>query len=214
LSGGADERHQERLRAEQAERRRFAELVHDGPVQHLAALGQMLDALTHALDAGEGAAARAIAVRARAVAGDAAADLRDLAAALEPPALHDDGLAVAVRELADRVAVRRGIAVELELPVTDALGESARSGLYQIVREGLDQAVRRGPPTRVTVALTSTPGGGIELVLADDGARERRQAVLDGLAERAATLNGAFTYERVGTTTTITVRLPPSAAAL
>jgi signal transduction histidine kinase len=214
LSGGADERHQERLRAEQAERRRFAELVHDGPVQHLAALGQMLDAVTLALDAGDGDAAREIAVRARAVAGDASADLRDLAAALEPPALHDDGLAVAVRELADRVAARRGIAVEVALPVPDELGESARSGLYQIVREALDQAVRRGPPQRITVALTSTPGGGIELVLGDDGARERRQAVLDGLAERAAALNGAFAYERVETTTTITVKLPPSAAAL
>jgi len=214
LSGGADERHQERLRAEQAERRRFAELIHDGPVQHLAALGQMLDAIAHALEASDTAAAREIAARARSVAGDASADLRDLAAALEPPGLHDEGLAAAVRELADRAAARRGIAVELELPVADALGESARSGLYQIVREALDQAVRRGPPKRVTVALTPTTGGGIELILGDDGARERRQAVLDGLAERAAALNGSFTYERAGTTTKIVVTLPPSAAAL
>ena len=29
-------------------------------------------------------------------------------------------------------------------------------------------------------------------MVADDGAQERRQAVLDGLAERAAELNGTF----------------------
>ena len=40
----------ERLLAERAERRRIAEQLHDGPVQHVAALSQMLDALTHALD--------------------------------------------------------------------------------------------------------------------------------------------------------------------
>ena len=34
----------ERLLAEQEERRRLAELLHDGPVQQLSAISQMLDA--------------------------------------------------------------------------------------------------------------------------------------------------------------------------
>ncbi len=34
----------ERILAEQEERRRLAELLHDGPVQQLAAISQMLDA--------------------------------------------------------------------------------------------------------------------------------------------------------------------------
>ena len=34
----------ERLVAERDERRRLAELIHDGPVQHVAAIAQMLDA--------------------------------------------------------------------------------------------------------------------------------------------------------------------------
>ena len=48
----SDDALRERLLAERDERRRIAELLHDGPVQHLAALGQMLGAAQHALDDG------------------------------------------------------------------------------------------------------------------------------------------------------------------
>ena len=46
----------ERLLAERAERRRIAEQLHDGPVQHVAALCQMLDAAVQALEEDDGAA--------------------------------------------------------------------------------------------------------------------------------------------------------------
>ena len=42
----------ERILAEQEERRRLAELLHDGPVQHLSAIAQMLDAALADLDGG------------------------------------------------------------------------------------------------------------------------------------------------------------------
>ncbi len=43
----------ERILAEQDERRRLAELIHDGPVQHLSAITQMLDAALEAVRTGE-----------------------------------------------------------------------------------------------------------------------------------------------------------------
>lgn len=202
----------ERLRAERDERRRLAELVHDGPVQHLAALGQMLDAAALALAQGDTAGTTALVARAREVTREASADLRDLIAGFEPPTLHEDGFAAAVRELADRVAIRRGVHVEIDSPAANLLGERASSGLYQIVREGLDQAVRRGPPRHVSISLTQTPVGGIALVLTDDAAQERRQVVLAGLAERTDDLNGTFSYDRTESATTIRITLPPSAA--
>jgi len=216
LTGPEAERAQlrERLAAERDERRRLAELIHDGPVQHVAALAQMLDAARLSLDAGDVEAARGIVARALEVARETSVDLRDVAAGLEPEALHEAGFEAAVRELAERVAGRRGVALELELGGAGRLGEGARSGLYQIVRETLDQAVRRGPPSTVRVILRETPGGGVELVVGDDGSRERRQAVLDGLAGRAADLNGTFAAERTEHGTTISVVLPPSATSL
>jgi signal transduction histidine kinase len=83
-----------------------------------------------------------------------------------------------------------------------------------VIREALEQAARRGPPSAVRISLVRTPTGGVELVVSDDGAPERRQAVLDGLAERAAELNGSFEASRDETWTTIRIVLPPSAARL
>jgi two-component system, NarL family, sensor kinase len=209
---GGDDRLRERLRAERAERRRLAELVHDGPVQHLAAIGQMLDAARSAYEDGDTQDAQALVTRAREIVTEASADLRELIAGYEPAALHEDGLAAAVRELADRVGTRRGVTVTIDLPAAGLLGESARSGLYQLVREALDQAIRRGPPGSVSVSLTQTGTGGVLLVVTDDGAQERRQVVLDGLAERTEELNGTFEHDRSETSTTIRITLPPSAA--
>ena len=203
----------ERLRAERDERRRLAELIHDGPVQLVSAIAQMLDAAQHALAAGDVASGTPIVARALAVAREASVDLRDIVSGIEPDALRDLGLAAAVGELAERHAARRGVTFELDLAAGDGLGDGAQSGLYQIVRDALDQAVRRGPPTTVTVAI-APDGGGVELRIVDNGAQERREAVLDALAERVAELNGTFSSETAPTGTSIIVRLPPSAAGL
>jgi len=203
----------ERLLAERAERRRIAEQLHDGPVQHVAALSQMLDALVQALDAGDLPASGPIAARALAVARSTADELRGIVAGLEPITLDEIGLAAAVREVAERTVGRRGATVALEVD-EGGLGEGARSNVFQVIREALDQAARRGPPSAVAVTLARTPTGGVELVVSDDGAPERRQAVLDGLAERAAELNGSFEATRDDTWTTIRIVLPPSAARL
>jgi signal transduction histidine kinase len=203
----------ERLLAERAERRRIAEQLHDGPVQHVAALAQMLDSAVHELERDNATAGKRIAARALQVARDAAEELRSIVSGLEPVALHEIGLEAAVRELAERTAGRRGAAVTVAIDEA-GVGEGARSSLFQVIREALDQAIRRGPPTHVSVTLTQTHPGGVELVISDDGAPERRQAVIDGLAERAAELNGTFDARRDGPWTTIRLVLPPSAARL
>jgi signal transduction histidine kinase len=203
----------ERLRAERDERRRLAELIHDGPVQLVAAIAQMLDAAHAALSGGDVRSGSAIVERALAVAREASVDLREIVTGIEPHALRELGLAAALGELAERHAVRRGVAFELDVAAGDDLGDSARSGLYQIVRDALDQAVRRGPPARVSITIAPAAGG-VELRIADDGGQERRQAVLDALAERAAELNGTFACETTPAGTSLAVRLPPSAARL
>jgi signal transduction histidine kinase len=203
----------ERLLAERAERRRIAEQLHDGPVQHVAALCQMLDAAVQALEDDDGAAGVRLTARGLAVARDTAEELRGIVAGLEPVTLHEIGLAAAVRELAERTAGRRGATLDISVD-DDDLGEGASSSLFQIVREALDQAVRRGPPSTVKLSLGRTRAGGVQLEVSDDGAPERRQAVIDGLAERASELNGTFDAIRDGRWTTIRIVLPPSAARL
>jgi signal transduction histidine kinase len=202
----------ERLVAEQDERRRLGELIHDGPVQHLAAIAQMLDAAAAATAEGDAAGAHPIVVRALTLTREASGDLRELVSGLEPDALREHGFATAVALLSQRLAARRGIAVETDVEAGEALGEAAAIGLYQIVRESLDQAIRRGPPTRISIQLAPTTAGGVELTVSDNGSGERRQAVLDGLAERAESLNAAFSVEQhPGEGTAVRVTVPPSA---
>jgi signal transduction histidine kinase len=204
----------ERLRAERDERRRLAELIHDGPVQLVSAIAQMLDAAHHAISEGDIASGAPIVERALAVAREVNVDLREIVSGIEPDALRELGLAAAIGELAERLATRRGVTFDLDVAGGDDLGEGAQSGLYQIVRDALDHAVRRGPPTRVTISITEVAGGGVELRVADDGAQERREAVLDALADRATELNGTFSSETAAAGTWIAIRLPPSAASL
>jgi two-component system NarL family sensor kinase len=203
----------ETILAEQEERRRLAELLHDGPVQHLSALAQMLDAGLAAVRSGEADRADEILARALVLARDTTRELRGLSEDLEPRALRELGFAVAVEAYARRVSTRRGVDVSLDVSDGDSLGEHAQTALFQIVREAMDQAVRRGAPTRIEVTLRATEAGGAELVVSDDGPPERRAAVLEALAERAATLNARFTSEvRYPRGSTIRIELPPSAA--
>ena len=203
----------ERILAEQEERRRLAELLHDGPVQQLSALTQMVDAALETVREGEGRRADEILERALSLARGATQDLRALCDELEPRALRELGFASAVGTLARRVAARREVEIELDVEAGDELGEHAQVGLYQIVREALDQAVRRGAPTRIEISVRVLEGGGAELEVSDDGPPERRSAVLELLAERASTLNARFTSEaRWPRGSTIRVELPPSAA--
>jgi two-component system NarL family sensor kinase len=203
----------ERILAEQEERRRLAELIHDGPVQHLSAITQMVEAALDSVRSRDLPLAAETLARGLALAREAAQDLRALCEDLEPRALRELGFAAAVTALGRRVEARREIEVAMDVAHGDELGEHAQTGLFQIVSDAVDQAVRRGALTRIEVAVREVDGGGVELSVSDDGPPERRSAVLEMLAERAATLNGRFTSEaRWPRGSTIRIELPPSSA--
>jgi len=199
--------------SEQEERRRVAELIHDGPVQQLSAISQMLDAGLAELDGGDHDRAKQVFARSLELARDAARDLRQLCDDLEPRVLQQLGFASAATALTRRISSRHDIEIEVDVEAAETLGENAAVALYQILREAIEQAVKRGGLTRIEISLQATDAGGVELVVQDDGSPERRAAVLDALAERAATLNGRFSSEvRFPRGSTIRIDVPPVAA--
>jgi signal transduction histidine kinase len=138
--------------------------------------------------------------------------LRDLSFNIEPVVLRDQGFASAVEELANQLGLEHQVQIEVDVAEAARLGEKERVGLYQIVRESLSQAVRRGPPSRISVTMSLTPGGQIETIVADNGTGERRTAALEAIGERASTLNGRFSVEQgADGGTAIRVVLPPYA---
>ena len=200
------------ITAEQDERRRLALFLHDGPVQNLAGIALMLDAAVQAIDEDRPEAARAIMASALERHRETIRSLRDLSFNIEPVVLRDQGFGAAVGELANQLGMEHRVQIEVDVAPAARLGEKEQVGLYQIVRESLNQAVRRGPPSMISVTIQETQGGQIETIVADNGTGERRTAALAAIGERASTLNGRFSVEQgVDGGTAIRVVLPPYA---
>jgi signal transduction histidine kinase len=184
------------ITAEQDERRRLALFLHDGPVQNLAGIALMLDAAVQAIDDGRPEAARGIMASALERHRETIRSLRDLSFNIEPVVLRDQGFGAAVAELANQLGMEHRVQIEVDVAPAARLGEKEQVGLYQIVRESLNQAVRRGPPSKISVTINEVAAGQIETVVADNGTGERRTAALEAIGERASTLNGRFSVEQ------------------
>jgi two-component system, NarL family, sensor kinase len=201
------------LAAEQDERRRIALFLHDGPVQSLAGVALMLDASLDLIRRGEHEQAREIMDRALSRTRTTVGELRDLSFNLEPVALRDHGFAAAVDALAQTRGREHRIEVTLDVALIDSLVEQTQAALYQIVREALEEAIRRGPPSRFDVAATADVPGTLRLVIKDDAPTERRRRALEVLGERARTLGANLTldHEVGGTTMCLELRGQPTA---
>ena len=199
--------------AEQEERRRLALFLHDVPVQAMSGIALMLDGVIDAVERGATEDATRILRMAVGRQRETIRELRDLSFALEPVVLRDRGFGPAVQALAEQVGLSHRIQVELDVEAGETLAERAQAALYQIIRAAIDQAVRRGPPTRISVRITST-NGGVETVIVDDSPGERRRRSFDAIAERAHTLQGHVAVEAGpdGEGTALRVTLPPYTA--
>jgi signal transduction histidine kinase len=199
--------------AEQEERRRLALFLHDGPVQSLAGIGLMLDAAVGSIGVDRVDEAERILRGALERHRETIRSLRDLSFNIEPVVLRDQGFGPAVRAFAEQVGLSNRVQVDLDLAAADGLSEKTRVALYQIIREAVNQALRRGPPTRISITVAEAADGSVETVIADDGTGERRRATFDAIEERARTLSGKLVVEAgPDGGTAVRVVLPPYAA--
>jgi two-component system sensor histidine kinase UhpB len=209
------------LLAQEQERRRVAEDLHDGPVQQLVGLGLTLDALGAELRARDPGAAAGVA-RAAAAARDSVKALRRAIFDLHPMALEELGFAAATRALVQRLEWR-GARVSLDLAAADGLSETHRTVAFRIVQEAIANVVRHAEPTRVAITARAEDDR-LVIEVADDGrgfdlarARPRIQGGHLGLAamnERAALAGGEMTISSApGQGTTLRLVLPAAAPA-
>jgi two-component system, NarL family, sensor kinase len=198
------------IAAEQDERRRLALFLHDGPVQQLSGIALMLDGALHSLTTERTTEAREIIEAALAQHRATIRELRDLSFALEPVVLRDHGFAPAVRALADQAASSHRVAFDVE--VETELGATAGIALYTIIRELVDQALRRGTPTRMRIQVSGQPDGAVVATVADDAEPERRRRNLEAIEERVVQLHGTLEVETGPEGTQIRVSLPAHTA--
>ncbi len=199
------------ISAEQDERRRIALFLHDGPVQNLAGIALMLDAAIHSVQTGKLEDAQQVLGTALDRQRATIRELRDLSFALEPVVLRDQGFGPALQALADQLGTANRIRVELEVDDAQLAGQTAQVALYTIIRELLEQTIRRGPPTRISVGIRATADGGLETVVGDDAEPERRRRSFEAIDERVKQLHGTIEVDASDTGTQVVVRLPPYA---
>ncbi len=203
---------QERLlEAEQDERRRIALFLHDGPVQNLSGIALMLDAAVHSIEAGQHeqalAVIRSVLVRQR----ETIRELRDLSFALEPVVLRDQGFGPALKALAEQMGTSSEVRIDLDVALAEELGQNTQAAVYTIVRECLEQSIRRNA-ARIDVRMVETSDGATEIVITDDGAGERRRRIYEAIEERVRQLFGTLEIESEPGTT-VRVLLPSHAAS-
>ena len=142
------------LDAEERERARLAESLHDGPLQQLAATRQ---------DVRDGAATD------RLVAGlDAAiAEARAIVSAFHPEISRELGFEASLRAAVAPFVAHRPV----ELVVSSAVDDGALTGtlLPRVAQELVVNAVKHGHSSHIDVAVSTLDGGAIVLTVCDDG---------------------------------------------
>jgi two-component system NarL family sensor kinase len=199
------------IAAEQDERRRIALFLHDGPVQNLAGIALMLDAALHSITTGKLDDAQSVLSSALDRQRATIRELRDLSFALEPVVLRDQGFGPALQELAEQVGTTNRIRIDLDVAAAEEIGEAAQVATYTIIRELLDQAIRRGPPTTVKVSMRATGDGGLETCVTDNAEPERRRRSFEAIEERVKQLHGKIDVDVDDEGTSVVVTLPPYA---
>ena len=117
-------------------------------------------------------------------------------------------------KLAEQLGLEHSLQIDVDVEAAERLREKDQVGLYQIIRESLNQAVLQGPPTRIAVRRPrGADAGGLETIVSDNGKGERRKALLDALDERVTTLNGSLLGRGAGRDGGTTIHALPAYAA-
>jgi signal transduction histidine kinase len=189
------ELHASRTRIVQAgdeERRRLERNLHDGAQQRLLSLGLALQ-LARAELGPQANGATELLAEAEDELRAALDELRELARGIHPAILTDQGLAAAVRSLAERSAVP----VNLVTVPDERLGEPIEAAAYFIVSESLANCAKYAHASSVRVSVARCDGKAV-IDIADNGAGGADPACgsgLRGLSDRVQTLDGTFSLD-------------------
>ena len=185
--------------AEERERRRIAQVLHDDLQQMLMAAQLHL----RSLDKTENAAKRNEIMRKMQNMLERSFKLtRSLSVELSPPVLHDHGLAAALEWLAAQARKHHGVNVSVEAdPSANPKAIDVRVFLFQAVRELLLNAVKHAAGSPVHIMMKGIGSGKLRVIVSDrgpgfDSARLDQQGIqLGGLGlfsirERMASFGG------------------------
>jgi len=206
------------LEAQEAERGRLAQEVHDGPAQALTNAIFQADYVERVIDEDRDLARTEVSLL-RDLLRRELDDVRTFITHLRPPRLDQLGLDGAIREAATTFSALTGVAVEISLEASsDRLAEAEQTVVLRVVQEALQNVRKHAAAHGVTVASRMASPEWI-LEVRDDGrgfdvgavaARGRRNFGLQFMRERAELIGARFEVRSRPTGGTIVVLTIPT----
>lgn len=156
------------VEATEEERRRIAAELHDGPIQHIAAVVFRLESVRGQLERGDvDGLAGAVALTQDELR-EEVVELRRLVIQLRPPILDQLGLEDALRDHVDTVGRDAGLECEMALGLGDRLDPDLETVVYRVSQEALSNVIKHAQAAHVWVSLEDQ-NGQVALEVRDDG---------------------------------------------
>jgi len=212
------------LCAQDYERRRIAQELHDSTAQDLAALAMNLARMDLQIE-GLDARSRQIVGESVQLANRCMQEIRDFSYLLHPPTLDDYGLVSALQGYADGFSRRSGIGVKLDMPADlGRLPHEAETALFRVVQEALTNVQRHSGSPVAAIRLVREAGcvilevrdkgRGFQIGSLEDGHSGSRIGLgLKGMKERIRQLGGSLEIKSDHHGTQIRASLPIPEAA-
>jgi two-component system sensor histidine kinase DegS len=205
------------LEAQEAERARLAQEVHDGPAQALSNAIFQVEFIERVLDADPGPAHEELRIL-RELLRRELGNVRSFIGQLRPPMLAELGLDGSIVDTGATQAALSGLRIMTDLSApADRLSEAAQTVVLRVVQETLQNARKHAGAANV-VMTTVLDGGQWVLEVRDDGrgfdtgavaARGRRNFGLQFMRERADLIGARFeVHSRPGAGTVVRLAIP------
>jgi signal transduction histidine kinase len=201
------------MKAEERERQRIAQVLHDSVQQTLVGVRLFLGAIQ---SSGKNAAALA---RAESLLENAIQDTRTLVVDLSPPVLREAGLVAAFTWLKDHCQERHGLTVHVDADTDAEPTDAGKQDLiFQIVRELLFNVTKHAGSDESWLTLKKRDGM-IEVVVRDRGVGcdlskpAKKHFGLISIQDRIRSMHGAVDFQSApGKGMKVVLRLPPDVA--
>lgn len=154
--------------ASEEERRRIALELHDGPIQHLAALDYRIERIRGSLHKGDVSELDELLRRTQDVLHEEIRGLRQLMTELRPSVLDERGLADALEHQCEVIRQQAGIELTLDVSLKDRLEPALETVVYRVAQEALANVVKHARAGSASLAARSDDRS-IILEVRDDG---------------------------------------------
>ena len=208
------------IEATEEERKRLSAELHDGPVQHLAALDFHLQTAMHSMRRSDSARSEQLMAEVQKRLRSEVAGLRRMMVELRPPVLDERGLAAALSDHLEALRREADLDSTFRSSLDDRIDPEVETALYRVAQEALTNVVKHAGTREADVSL-SRSNGSIVLEVLDRGVGFDPSEPVDvaahygmlGMRERVELAGGTWNVESTpGVGTRIQASIPKERA--